>query len=104
MSKSQLTAAQQFGLRLAQERRHKAFLDARDLGQKDVAKAVGVSESTLSRWEAGETMPREEAMLKLARYFKVTPAWLRYGTEPREAGPRPQLAADTRRADKRDVG
>lgn len=87
VAKTQLTAAQEFGRRLAQERRHKAFVEARDIGQRDVAQAVDVSESTLSRWEAGEVMPRDDTLLKLARFFGVTPAWLRYGQEPRTNAP-----------------
>jgi transcriptional regulator with XRE-family HTH domain len=53
--------------------------------KKDVAKALSVSESTVGRWESGESMPDDDAMLRLARFFGVTPAWLRYGAAPREA-------------------
>ena len=74
-----------FGARLAQERRHKSVRDERDILKKDVAKVLSVSESTVGRWESGESVPDDTAMLALAAYFGVTPAWLRYGQEPRTA-------------------
>lgn len=85
MSATQITPAKAFGRRVAQERRHKAVAEERDIAQKDVAKALSVSESTVSRWEAGEVMPRDDVLTRLAKYFGVTPAWLRYGQEPRAA-------------------
>ncbi len=84
-----------FGRRLAQERRHKAVRDQCDILKKDVAKAVGASESSVGRWEAGLIMPEEPMILQLAKYYGVTPAWLRYGTEPREA-PADDAAEDPR--------
>ncbi len=104
-----MTTIKAFGLRLAQERRHKAVVDERDILKKDVAKAVGASESSVGRWEAGLIMPEEPMILRLAKYYGVTPAWLRYGTEPRQApaslvgteveDPRPRLReAKNRRA------
>ncbi len=68
-----------FGDRLAQQRREKAARDQRDIGQKEVAEAVGASEPSVSRWEAGIGVPRDATIQRLADYFGVTPGWLRYG-------------------------
>ncbi len=84
---SQANSTQRFADRLAQERRHKSVVEQRDVLKKDIAKTLGVSASTVGRWEDGLAMPSDEMMLELARYFGVTAAWLRYGAEPREAPP-----------------
>lgn len=78
-----MTVAQEFGARLAQERRLKAAQEERDILKKDVAKTLGTSESTYGRWEAGLVMPDDDTMVTLANYFGVTPSWLRYGQAPR---------------------
>ena len=75
------------GDRIAQERRLKAARDCTDVDQRTVAEAVGVSAPTVSKWESGEATPRDGVLVELARYFGVTPAWLRYGQMPREAPP-----------------
>jgi len=75
------------GERIAQERRLKAVREKRDIDQLVVAEAVGVTGPTISRWESGDVIPRDGVLVELARYFGVTPAWLRYGQEPREAPP-----------------
>jgi transcriptional regulator with XRE-family HTH domain len=80
-----VTSVRGFGGRVAQERRLKAARDRRDIGQDDVAEAVEATPPTVSRWEAGLTVPGDKKMERLAKYFGVTPAWLRYGQEPREA-------------------
>ena len=90
----------QFGDRLAQERRHKSVAEWRDVFRKDIAKDVGVSESALGRWELNANMPSDEIIARLAAYFGVTSAWLRYGTEPREPVdrliPRPKSARESK--------
>lgn len=67
------------GWRLAQARREKAAREHRDIQQADVAKAVGASKASVSRWENDIDIPREGALAKLAKYLGVTPAYLRYG-------------------------
>lgn len=43
----------------------------------DVAKHVGVSEATVSRWESGEIVNiRRDKIAKLSEVLKVTPAYL----------------------------
>lgn len=86
-----MSGAKGFGKRVAQERREKAARDCRDIGQNEVAKAIGAAGPTVSRWEGGLTMPGDRTIEKLAAYFGVTPAWLRYGQEPREAPARKEF-------------
>ena len=72
-----------FATRVAQERRLKAVALRTDIDQLTVAKALKVAPATVSRWENGASIPDDETMNRLAAYFGVTPAWLRYGQEPR---------------------
>jgi transcriptional regulator with XRE-family HTH domain len=44
-----------------------------------MAKAVGVTPTSVSEWESDKSVPREDALAKLADYLGVTPAYLRYG-------------------------
>jgi DNA-binding transcriptional regulator YiaG len=41
------------------------------LSQADVARAVGVTEATVSRWEAGVRRPRREEALRLSALLEV---------------------------------
>lgn len=84
---AQLTGAQLFGKQLRRERWLLAADKDREIENQEIAEAVGVDASTVGRWFEGRTMPREETLQKLAAYFKVTPAWLRYAQEPRQAPP-----------------
>ncbi len=86
-----MTDAEHFGERLAQERREKGVRERRDVLQKQVARAVGTTATSVSRWEKGIVMPGDAMVRKLAAYFGVTPAWLRYGQEPREAPATPAV-------------
>lgn len=45
----------------------KTYRDARDLSQRDVALKVGRAVATVSRWEAGERVPRIEDMVAIER-------------------------------------
>jgi len=40
--------------------------------QKELAKHMKISDSTLSYWEMGKYEPDNEALMKLSRYFKVS--------------------------------
>lgn len=65
-------------------RRLKGVKDGRDITQADLAKATGVSATSVSEWEADKKAPREGALIKLAKFLGVSPAYLRYGvTESR---------------------
>jgi transcriptional regulator with XRE-family HTH domain len=74
-----------FGWRVGQERRLKAVREGRDFLKRDLARAIGASESPVGRWELQGVVPEEYVVIQLAEFFGVTPAWLRYGQEPREA-------------------
>lgn len=76
-----MTKRQSLGQNIAQARRHKAVRDRRDVSQTDVAKAIGVSGAAVSQWESDVRVPKESDVEKLATYFGVTPAVLRYGSQ-----------------------
>lgn len=40
--------------------------------QKDVAKSVNVSRSTVTKWETGDAVPRTDKLKKLAALFNCT--------------------------------
>ena len=42
------------------------------LTQKDVAKAVGVDQTTVHLWETGKTSPRVGTLIRLAEFLKCT--------------------------------
>jgi transcriptional regulator with XRE-family HTH domain len=84
---TQLTVAQAFARRLRRERWLMAAEKDREIENQEVAEALGVEPSTAGRWFDGTSMPREDTLARLAAYFGVTPAWLRYGQEPRLAPP-----------------
>lgn len=70
------------GHRLAQLRREKAWREARDIDQTEIAKAIGIGakkQSYVSRWE-NDVIPKDEIIVKLAAFYGVNPGWLRYGT------------------------
>lgn len=52
--------------------RLKSLREDRDLFQKDVAKAVGVSDRTIGMYENERRQPDFETLKKLADYFGVT--------------------------------
>lgn len=82
-----MTVIKGFGERVSQERRQKGLDERRDVLKRDVARALGVSESTVGRWERGTLPDDPELLERLAAYFGVTAAWLHYGVGPREAPP-----------------
>ena len=46
--------------------------EATGLSQSDVAKLVGVTVSTVSRWEQGKNPPTQAHQRKLARIYRCT--------------------------------
>ena len=79
------------GARIAQARREMAVREERDVTASEVAKAVGVTNTSMSEWENDKKAPREGALAKLADYLGVTPAYLRYGVLPGSAQPGERL-------------
>ena len=52
-----------------------------DVSREGLAKLVGVSTATVSRWEDDLRRPKPDAMLRLAEVLGVSPAWLDYGVD-----------------------
>lgn len=67
------------------------------LRQKDLSKAVGVSESSISLWESDHTAPRGENLHELASALQCSPTWILFGdndktpNEPRQLDDLQQL-------------
>ena len=53
----------------------------RGLTKYKLAKDISVPVSDVRSWINSNINPRESHIEKLAKYFKVHPAWLRYGEE-----------------------
>lgn len=51
------------------------------LSQQDLANRVGVSHSTLNRWEAGHREPKRDHLESLAKALSVTVEWLMLGDQ-----------------------
>jgi len=58
-----------------------AVRERRDVRPADVAREVGVSGATVSDWEAGKIIPRDDTMERLADFLGVTRGFLRFGEE-----------------------
>ena len=55
--------------------------------QSTIAEAMGVSAEAARRWFAGESIPRQEMLVRLAKYLHVDPAWLQMGSQNRPTAP-----------------
>ncbi len=63
------------------ERLKKLMQDRKVSGYR-LAKDLNISNSTLRNWLSGRAgTPRDSTMEKLANYFNVNRAWLKYGDE-----------------------
>ena len=56
--------------------RIKEAMHAANISQADVAKATGMSHSTISRYLSGKMEPKQKAISLLARALNVTEMWL----------------------------
>lgn len=105
-----MTTLHTLGQRLGQARREKGVREARDVTLSEIAKAVGVTSTSVSEWEADKKSPREDALAKLAKFLGVTPAYLRYGVGAESASKSASLvthdteATRQRQSAKRDGG
>ena len=59
-----------FGKNLKELRKEK------NLWQADIAKALCVTDATVSRWELGKQEPDFDMLIKIAKYFGVTTDYL----------------------------
>lgn len=70
------------------------------LSQKELSKAVGVSDSSISLWESDHTAPRGENLHTLASILQCSPTWVLYGDNdkspdaPRQLDSTQQLTED----------
>lgn len=56
--------------------RFKSLIDRSGISQKDLSKAVGYTQQTISKWYNGRTEPDTETIKKIANYFNVTTDYL----------------------------
>lgn len=54
----------------------KDLRNMRRITQKEFAEMLGVSQQTVASWEVGRTEPSNEALIKIAAYFKVSTDYL----------------------------
>ena len=66
--------------------RIKALRESKKISMRQLAKELGVSHNTISKWERNpegrrsETaLPTRDNVLALAKFFQVTPGWLLFG-------------------------
>ncbi|MCD8040569.1 MAG: helix-turn-helix domain-containing protein [Clostridia bacterium] len=52
--------------------RIKELRTANNLSQMELAKATGISQSAIAKWELGKTEPTASAIVTLANYFNET--------------------------------
>lgn len=50
--------------------------ESRSLSQKDLAQALGISQSTVAMWENGSNFPRKSTLFMIASFFKVSVDYL----------------------------
>ena len=48
------------------------LMNTRGISQRDLAKAIHINESAMSRYISGERTPRIDILTKLARFFDVS--------------------------------
>ncbi len=65
----------QFGDKLYELRKKKR------ISQREIAHVLNVSPSTVTRWEKGEVIPRDDKLNSLAKLLEVPPEYLKYGIE-----------------------
>ncbi len=56
--------------------RLKELRTKKDIGQKEVGAFLGVSDSSIRKYESGERTPDPDSLTKLAQYFAVTTDYL----------------------------
>ena len=56
-------------------------LKTKNIKQIDLAKATGISKSTISSYLSGRYMPKEDAVNKISQVLDCTPSWL-FGFDP----------------------
>ena len=54
---------------------------ALDIQQQELAKQLGVTSATVSQWERGETRPKGDHTIAMAKVLGVTPSWIITGDD-----------------------
>jgi transcriptional regulator with XRE-family HTH domain len=65
-------------------KRIQALRETQNLKRKDIATILGISEGNLYSMENDKTHPSAAALMKLAKYFKVTSDWILFGDQQPE--------------------
>lgn len=68
-----------FGGRLYAVRLRRSSRELRSITQRHVADALGVTQTTVGRWEADLKEPTLATIVRLAEWFGVSPGWLAFG-------------------------
>lgn len=71
-----------FGERVAQARREMSARLRRDVRQMDVARALGVTHTAVSRWESGDKVPDVNTIERLAAFYGLRAGYLAFGELP----------------------
>jgi transcriptional regulator with XRE-family HTH domain len=72
-----------FGKRALVARMLLSAAEERQVTQREIATALGISNVTVYRWECGDSIPGIATIEALARELNVSAAWLAFGIEPR---------------------
>ena len=75
-------------------KRLQQLLEKNDISQRELAKKVGVSEVTISRYMSGERNPRIEIARKIAEVFGVTTDYLLGGADEKQAAESAETARE----------
>lgn len=57
-------------------KRLKEIREESGLSQSKLAKELGFSQSTITKWETGERSPNLEVLVQIAKYFKASTDYL----------------------------
>ncbi|KAF1367360.1 helix-turn-helix domain-containing protein [Yokenella regensburgei] len=73
----------------------------KDIGwsQKELSKAAGVTNSSISLWEGDNTAPRGENLHKLSQALQCSPTWILFGDEDKTPGAPRQLDRENQLSD-----
>ena len=61
----------------------KRLRSGKNATQKDVAAAIGISESAYSQYETGEKVPRDDVKVALSKYFGRSVQYIFFGSSTR---------------------
>lgn len=61
---------------------YQRILDEKGLKNSDVSRGTGISNMTLSDWKRGVSTPKQDKMIKIAKFLDVSVEYLMTGKEP----------------------